>query len=124
MDTTRRYDSRRPINHFITPGPLVGTTEPFVVENLSTGGMSLLRDAPINRDVFDKKGLDLRFAWLTVPLPGTGNKVTALIEVVHRERRGSSELIRVRFEEMSFADRVKLCDYLHQRDWLQASESH
>jgi c-di-GMP-binding flagellar brake protein YcgR len=112
----RRYDSRRPINHSIAPGPLTGTTERFVVENLSTGGMSLSRAAPANADSVDKKALDERFAWLTVPLPGSDTKVTALIEVVHRERHGDTELIRVRFEEMPFMDRVHLCDYLERRD--------
>jgi hypothetical protein len=110
-----RYDSRRPINKFITPGPLVGTTEGFVLEDLSTGGMSLRRAAPGSRNVLDKKGLDLRFAWLTVPLPESEAKVTALIEIVHREQQGATELIRARFEQMPFADRVQLCDYLEAR---------
>jgi hypothetical protein len=113
---TRRHDSRRPINEYVAPGPLVGTTEGFVIEDLSTGGMSLRRNAPIAPDLLDKKGLDFRFACLTVPLAGSDTQVTALIEVVHRERDGATELIRARFEEMSFADRVSLCDYLAQRD--------
>lgn len=87
-----------------------------MVENLSTGGMSLVRAAPTADDIVDKKCLDLRFAWLTVPLPGTDTGVTALIEVVHRECHGPIELIRARFEEMSFTDRVRLCDYLEKRD--------
>ena len=116
MRATRRYDSRRPIKEFVAPGPLVGTTEGFVIEDLSTGGMSLLRTAPTTSDVMKRDGLHQRFVWLTVPLPGSDSKVTALIEVVHRELRGDDELIRARFEEMSFADRVKLCDYLAQRD--------
>ena len=115
MDTTRRYDARRPINQIVAPGPLVGTTESFVIETLSTGGMSLRR-AVRATSVVDKTALDLRFAWLTVPLPGTEITVTALIEIVHRERYGGTERIRARFEEMAFADRVKLCDYLAQRD--------
>lgn len=115
MHPARRHDPRRPINRFIAPGPLVGTTEGFVIEDLSTGGMSLVRAAPRD-DVMDKKALDLRYAWLTVPLPGSESKVTALIEVVHRERHGATELIRARFEQMPFADRVRLSDYLAQRD--------
>jgi hypothetical protein len=117
-----RYDSRRPINKFITPGPLVGTTEGFVLEDLSTGGMLLRRAAPGHRDAFDKKGLDLRFAWLTVPLPNSEAKVTALIEVVHREQHGTTELIRARFEEMPITDRIRLCDYLAERDSREARE--
>jgi hypothetical protein len=113
---TRRYDSRRPINEFVAPGPLVGTTEGFVIEDLSTGGMLLRRDAPNAPDLLDKKGLDYKFAWLTVPLAGSDTKVTALIEVVNREPDGATELIRARFEEMSFNDRVSLCDYLAARD--------
>jgi len=112
---TRRHDSRLPIHEFVAPGPLVGTTEGFVIEDLSTGGMSLRRDDPNPPDLLDKKALDYRFAWLTVPLPGSDSEVTALIEVVHRERDGATELIRARFEEMSFADRVSLCEYLDQR---------
>jgi hypothetical protein len=53
---------------------------------------------------------------LTVPLPESDIKVTALIEVVHRERQGATELMRVRFEQMSFADRVRLLDYLARRE--------
>ena len=87
-----------------------------MIEDLSTGGMSLRRDAPTQPDPLDKKGLDYRFAWLTVPLAGSDTRVTALIEVVHREREGATELIRARFEEMSFTDRVSLCDYLEQRE--------
>jgi hypothetical protein len=113
---TRRHDSRRPINEFVAPGPLVGTTEGFVIEDLSTGGMLLRRDSPSERDLLDKKGLDYGLAWLTVPLAGSDTKVTALIEVVHRERDGATELIRARFEQMSFEDRVSLCDYLAERD--------
>jgi hypothetical protein len=113
---TRRYDSRLPINESVAPGPLLGTTEGFVIEDLSTGGMSLRRHVPNDSDLLDKKALDFRFAWLTMPLTGPDSKVTALIEVVHRERDGATELIRARFEEMSFADRVSLCDYLEQRD--------
>jgi hypothetical protein len=94
---------------------LVGTTEGFVIEDLSTGGMLLRRDAPTTSDPLHKLGLDFRFAYLTVPLAGSDTKVTALIEVVHREREGTTELIRARFEEMSFTDRVSLCDYLEQR---------
>jgi hypothetical protein len=116
VQPTRRYDSRRPINEFVAPGPLVGTTEGFVIEDLSTGGMSLRRDAPNAPDLLDKKGLDYSFAWLTVPLAGSDTKVTALIEVVHRECDGATELIRARFETMSFEDRVNLCDYLAERD--------
>jgi hypothetical protein len=112
---TRRYDSRRPINQSVAPGPLVGTTEGFVIEDLSTGGMLLRRNARNVPGLLDKKGLDYRFAWLTVPLSGSETKVTALIEVVHRELDGASELIRARFEEMSFEDRVNLCDYLAQQ---------
>ena len=115
MDTTRRYDARRPINQFVKPGPLVGTTESFVLETLSTGGMSVRRAAR-TRSVIDKTALDLRYAWLTLTLPGTKTDVTALIEIVHRERDGGTERIRARFEEMSFADRVKLSDYLAERD--------
>jgi hypothetical protein len=95
---------------------LVGTTEGFVIEDLSTGGMSLRRKVRDVPNLLDKKGLDYRFAWLTVPLGGSDTKVTALIEVVHREHDGATELIRARFEEMSFADRVSLCDYLAQLD--------
>lgn len=86
-----------------------------MIEDLSTGGMSLRREVPSSPDPLDKKGLDMRYAWLTLPLAGSDTRVTALIEVVHRERDGSTELIRARFEEMSFADRVSLCDYLEQR---------
>jgi hypothetical protein len=114
MHSTRRYDARRPINQFIPPGPLVGTTEGFVIEDLSTGGMSIRRAAPA--DTADKKGLDMRYAVLTVPLPGDDTRVTALIEIVHREQDGSTELIRARFEEMPISDRISLCDYLAQRD--------
>ncbi|MCA9681599.1 MAG: hypothetical protein KC457_05345 [Myxococcales bacterium] len=121
MQWTRRYDSRRPINQFIAPGPLVGTTEGFVVGDISTGGLSLLRAAPKSGDVLNKKGLDLRFAWLTVPLPASSIKITALLEIIHRERQGPVELIRARFDEMSFSDRVKLCDYLAQRDRQDAA---
>jgi hypothetical protein len=116
MHSSRRYDSRRPINQFITPGPLVGTTEGFVLEDLSTGGMSIRRAAPAQGDAIDKKGLDMRYAVLTVPLPGEETRVTALIEIVHREQDGSTELIRARFEEMPISDRIQLCDYLAQRD--------
>jgi hypothetical protein len=115
VHTSRRHDSRRPINEYVTPGPLVGTTEGFVIEDLSTGGMSLRREASAP-SLLDKKGLDFRFVWLTVPLAGSDTKITALLEVVHRERQGSTELIRARFEEMSFADRVSLSDYLEQHD--------
>lgn len=87
-----------------------------MIEDLSTGGMSLRRDAPNAPDLLDKKGLDYSFAWLTVPLAGSDTKVTALIEVVHRECDGATELIRARFETMSFEDRVNLCDYLAERD--------
>lgn len=118
MHTSRRLDSRRPINEYVTPGPLVGTTEGFVIEDLSTGGMSLRREAT-TPGLLDKKGLDFRFVWLTVPLAGSETSVTALLEVVHRERQGATELIRGRFEEMSFADRVSLSDYLAQRDHLR-----
>lgn len=117
-----RYDSRRSINTFITPGPLVGTTEGFVLEDLSTGGMSLRRAAPGSRDAFGKKGLDQRFAWLTVPLPDSETKVTALIEVVHRQQEGATELIRARFEEMPITDRIQLSDYLEQHDFYEACE--
>jgi hypothetical protein len=116
MRPTRRYDARHPINEFVVPGPLVGTTESFVIEDLSTGGMALRREAPRAPNLLDKKALDFRFAWLTVPLSGSDTRVTALIEVLHRERDGETELIRARFEEMSFADRASLCDYLEQRD--------
>jgi hypothetical protein len=116
MHPTRRYDSRRPINEYVAPGPLVGTTEGFVIEDLSTGGMSLRRNTPSARGLLDKKGLDYGLAWLTVPLAGSDTKVTALIEVVHRERDGATELIRARFEQMSFEDRVNLSDYLAERD--------
>lgn len=85
-----------------------------MIEDLSTGGMSLRRDAA--KDPLDKKALDFRFAWLTVPLAGSDTKVTALIEVVAREHDGETELIRARFEEMSFEDRVSLCEYLEQHD--------
>ena len=51
-----------------------------------------------------------------MPLPGTDTKVTALTEVIHRELQGRTELVRVRFQEMSVADRVKLCDYLARHD--------
>jgi hypothetical protein len=87
-----------------------------VIEDLSTGGMLLRRDAPNAPGLLDKKGLDYGLAWLTVPLAGSDTKVTALIEVVHRERDGATELIRARFEQMSFEDRVSLCDYLAERD--------
>ena len=121
MDTTRRYDARRPINQLVAPGPLVGTTESFVLETLSTGGLSLRRTAKIS-SVLDKKALDQRFAWLTVPLPGTETAVTALIEIIDREYVGKTERIRARFEEMSFDDRVKLSDYLAQRDYWQLAQ--
>jgi len=93
-----------------------------VIETLSTGGMSLLRAAPDPGDVVNKKGLDLRYAWLTVPLPGSSAKITALVEVVHRELCGIHELVRVRFEEMSFDDRVRLSDYLADQDELRFAE--
>ena len=76
----------------------------------------LRRSTPNAPTLLDKKALDYNFAWLTVPLAGSDTKVTALIEVVHRERNGATELIRARFEEMSFNDRVSLSDYLADRD--------
>ena len=85
-----------------------------MIEDLSTGGMLLRRAAPA--EAAEKKGLDMRYAVLTVPLPGDETRVTALIEVVHREQQGSTELIRARFEEMPFSDRVALSDYLADRD--------
>ena len=118
MQPARRYDSRRTINQFVAPGPLVGTTESFVLETLSTGGMSLRRSAR-TPSVLDKKGLDLRFVALSVPLPGTQESITALIEIVHREVEGGTERLRARFMEMSFGDRVRLCNYLEQRDAVQ-----
>ena len=120
MDSTRRYDARRPVNQFVAPGPLVGTTEGFILETLSTGGLSLLRTAR-TPDILDKKGLDMRFVCLTIPLPDSSATVTALIEVIHREWKGPMELIRARFVEMSFEDRVTLSDCLARRDHSQSS---
>lgn len=93
----------------------MGTTEAFVVETLSTGGLSLMRPAR-QLESLEKKGLDERFVWLTVPLPDSSEKVTALIEVLHRERFGLTERVRARFEHMSFPDRVKLADHLAAQD--------
>lgn len=90
----------------------MGTTEGFTVVNLSAGGLSLLRVAPTSTDVLAKKGLDMRFVWLAVPLPGRNTSVSVLIEILHRKRYGPLEMIGARFEDMSFEDGASLYAYL------------
>lgn len=118
-----RKDARHVIGRFVAPGTQAGAMEGFMVVDLSSEGMSLLRVARKSTPEAGqakprKRGLDHRFSWLAVPLPERGTHVCALAEVVHRKRFGPLELIGVRFEQMSDDDRAQLADYLAERDHL------
>src|SRR5690606_35243262 len=105
----------------VAPGTQAGAMEGFMVVDLSSEGMSLLRvtrKSEPGQAKPRKRGLDHRFSWLAVPLPERGTHVCALAEVVHRKRFGPLELIGVRFEQMSDDDRARLADYLAERDHL------
>lgn len=120
--TARRQDTRHVIGRFVAPGTQAGAMEGFMVVDLSSEGMSLLRVArKVTGDELEplrKRGLDHRFSWLAVPLPERGTHVCALAEVVHRKRFGPLEMIGVRFEQMADADRAVLAEYLAERDHL------
>ena len=120
LNTDTRQDSRHVIGTFVAPGTQAGAMEGFMVVDLSCEGMSLLRVAPKAGEARkqERRGLDHRFSWLAVPLPERGAHICALSEVVHRRRFGPLEMLGVRFEQMSEADRALLRDYLRERDHL------
>lgn len=122
-----RQDARHVIGRFVAPGTQAGAMEGFMVVDLSTQGMSVLRVA--RKPGADgqwprKRGLDHRFSWLAVPLPERGSHVCALAEVVHRKRFGPLELLGLRFEQMAAADKEILVEYLQERDHLSFGARH
>jgi hypothetical protein len=122
-----RQDARHVIGRFVAPGTQAGAMEGFMVVDLSTQGMSVLRVArkPGPDGKWPRKrGLDHRFSWLAVPLPERGSHVCALAEVVHRKRFGPLELLGLRFEQMAATDKAVLADYLQERDHLSFGARH
>jgi len=115
-----RAEGRHVIGTFVAPGTQAGAMEGFMVVDLSSEGMSLLRVAPKPSEDARrrKRGLDYRFSWLAIPLPERGTHVCALTEVIHRRRFGPLELLGVRFEQMADEERAALEDYVRERDRL------
>lgn len=122
-----RQNARHVIGRFVAPETQDGVTEGFMVVDLSAEGISVLRIArkpgPDGKWP-DKRGLDLRFSWLAVPLPERGTHVCALAEVVQRKRFGPLEQLSLRFEHMAPTDRAVLADYLDERDRLSFGARH
>lgn len=122
-----RQDARHVIGRFVAPGSEAGVREGFMVVDLSTDGMSVLRvarkDGPDGR-LPPAYGLDQQFSWVAVPLPERGTHVCALAEVVHRKRFGPLELVGLHFVQMSPGDRSVLTDYLAERDHLSFGARH
>ena len=122
-----RPDARHVIGRFVAPGTQAGAMEGFMVVDLSADGMSVLRVARKpgpDGQWPPKHGLDHRFSWLAVPLPERDAHVCALAEVVHRKRFGPLELLGLRFEQMTPADRELLVAYLEERDHLSFGARH